>query len=51
MNSANPLSAIFKNLEIRQNDQIAKLKYLNDRARMINPKAVEVNEEILHSSV
>ena len=41
----------FNDLEERQNNAIAKLQYLNDQARMINPNAVQVNEEILHSSV
>mmetsp|Transcript_6832 Transcript_6832/g.11238 ORF Transcript_6832/g.11238 Transcript_6832/m.11238 type:complete len:698 (+) Transcript_6832:73-2166(+) len=42
---------MYDDLEQRQSDLIAQLTYLNDRARMINPKAIDVNEQILSSSV
>ena len=38
------LAPNFQDLERRQIQQIAKLNYLNDQARMINPKALDINE-------
>ncbi len=43
------LVPIYNDLESSQNGLIARIEYLNDQARMINPNAVKVNEEILHS--
>merc|ERR1719203_110448 len=43
------LEPMFKDLAGKQEALIGNLEYMNDQARMINPKAVEVNEQILHS--
>jgi len=43
------LVPMFGALEGKQEALVARLEYLNDQARMINPKAMEVNEEILQS--
>merc|ERR1712173_469270 len=43
------LEPMFKALAGKQEALIGNLEYMNDQARMINPKAVEVNEQILHS--
>merc|ERR1712079_56549 len=41
------LPSMYSALEGKQEALIARLEYLNDQARMINPKAVEVHEKIL----
>ena len=43
------LMPMFNALEGKQEALIARLEYLNDQARMINPKAMEMNEKILSS--